>query len=430
MLRAVSVALLAWLLWLSLDRSRGFQVTSARSADLARALREWTAAGVAPDGIHVQLDSSPSPRERDWLAAIEAAGSAVSWNGELPAIAMAVQPIVAPRGGLAVLAAAPMGTRVRLYDDVGVLDTGTATEGGARFAIRGASGRLTLRGGGARASAALPDSLRVRRVLVVGQAGWESKFVVAALEEDGWAVDAELRVAPGASVTQGAPGALDTARYAAVVALDASIASRAGQVARYVASGGGVVLASAAGNVAALAPIRAAAVGRIDAPPMGEEPRGPTTLRSLAVMPLIGLKEDAVMLERRGMLVVAAARRHVAGRVLQLGYVDSWRWRMSGGETSAQEHREWWTRAVSSVAFASVTARPTPASVEFRSPAAESELDRAPVASLIETLGPLALGPTISGAPVRTTLPRSWLFVLLSLCLLTEWGSRRLRGAP
>jgi hypothetical protein len=63
-------------------------------------------------------------------------------------------------------------------------------------------------------------------------------------------------------------------------------------------------------------------------------------------------------------------------------------------------------------------------------PATEPELDRAPVASLIERLGPLALGPTISGAPVRATVPRSWLFVLLSLCLLAEWGSRRLRGAP
>jgi hypothetical protein len=209
-LRVVSIALLAWMLWLSLEYRRAYRVMSTRSVDITRALREWSTSGVAPNVIHVQLDSTPKALDRDWLAALGAAGSKVTWSGALPALAVDVQPVVAPRGGMTVLAAAPDSARLVISDDVGALDTVDARSGGARFAIPTASGSVIVHAGGARAEARIPNPVQLRRVLVLGDAGWDTKFTVAALEEDGWKVDATMRVAPGASVTQGSTAPIDT----------------------------------------------------------------------------------------------------------------------------------------------------------------------------------------------------------------------------
>ena len=42
---------------------------------------------------------------------------------------------------------------------------------------------------------------RLGAVVIIGRAGWEAKFVAAALEERGWSVRLRVSVAPGIVVT-------------------------------------------------------------------------------------------------------------------------------------------------------------------------------------------------------------------------------------
>ncbi|HEY0241472.1 MAG TPA: hypothetical protein VGC52_02295, partial [Gemmatimonadaceae bacterium] len=97
------------------------------------------------------------------------------------------------------------------------------------------------------------------------------------------------------------------------------------------------------------------------------------------------------------------------------GYVDTWRWRMSGGDDSPAAHREWWTRLVSSVAYAPTVG------------AARESVDNAPNARLIEALGAPSQ-PAASLATAAGSISLWLLFAILSLSLLAEWASRRLRG--
>jgi len=436
-LRAASIVILAWMLWLSLERGRQETFVSAQSANLASALKDWSVAGIAPDRITVEMDSTPSPRERAWLAALRGAGSRVAWNGNLAPVGIVVHPVASPRGGLSVLVAAPDGERVRISDEVGAIDTAQALAGGARFTVPAANGVLAAGARGSTATASPSDSLLLRSVLVLGAAGWESKFVVAALEEDGWKVDAQMRVAPGANVTQGSIGPIDTARYSAVIALDVSAAPYASGIAQYVASGGGLVIAGSAAGIGSFAPLRAGSLGRLKASPMLASEPGSTTVSSLSFVSIAALRGDAIVLGRRDGVIAAAARRHVAGRVAQHGYTDTWRWRMSGGDGSVADHRAWWTRAVASVAYAPGVGRtgigdagvPAPAASASPSSQFSRSTDDAPYARLIESLGLLSPQPASSIATVARSISLSWLFALLSLCLLAEWASRRLRGS-
>jgi hypothetical protein len=133
-------------------------------------------------------------------------------------------------------------------------------------------------------------------------------------------------------------------------------------------------------------------------------------LGTTGYFPITSTRDDAVAVERRSSGVAVAARRIGPGRVLQIGYDDSWRWRMAGAPGSEAAHRDWWSRVVSSVAYA-------PGGVESRS------FD-APVASLIGRLGPSRPAPVASRGGVD---PRLLLAIMLAL-LLVEWTSRRLRG--
>jgi hypothetical protein len=127
------------------------------------------------------------------------------------------------------------------------------------------------------------------------------------------------------------------------------------------------------------------------------------------------MKGDAVALDRRGNDVAVAARRYLGGRVVQLGYLDTWRWRMSGGENSVAEHRKWWSNVVAGVAYAPALAR-------------ASVTDNAPVANLVETLGPSTSASKAALASSAAPVSLWWLFALLSMSLLAEWVSRRTRG--
>lgn len=417
-LRALSLVILAWMFWLSLDRSRPESVVKSGAANLAAAVRNWSRAGTAPDRINARLESTPDVRELDWLRALEGSGSDVNWSGELPSAAINAQAVASPRGGWSVNTAAPAKSAIQIADDVGPLDSTVAANGGARFSIPSASGAITAMVGGTRARVQLDDSIQIKRILVLGSAGWETKFVVAALEEDGWKVDSDMRVAPGVNVTQGSLSPIDTARYSAVIALDGVAASRASELARYAASGGGVILAGASGSLDAFSSLRAGGTGRVQSPSAIESEPGSTTLASLSIIPIAGLRGDAVVLERRNGVIAAAARRFGAGRVVQEGYVDTWRWRMGGSDESPAQHRAWWTKMVAGVAYAPHYTRQVVASS-----------DPAPVASLIEALGPSSTTRGQSLASAAGSISLWLLFAILSISLLAEWASRRLRGS-
>ena len=428
-LRVASIAMLAWMLWLSLDSGRPEMVVSARSVGLDPALRAWTRAGTAPDRIAAQFDSTPSPTQRDWLGALRSAGRTVTWSGDLPATAISVRRVASPQGGFMIQTAAPEGARVRLFDDVGVLDTANAHAGGARFAIPFSAGIITARVGGTVASAGEPDSITIKRLLVIGRAGWESKFVVAALEEDDWKVDARMRIAPGVNVTQGANAEIDTARYSAVIALDESAAPYSAAIAGFVSTGGGLVLSGTAASLDAFAGVRPGAPGRVTGGAVLASEPGAISLRSLSLIPVSGLKGDAIVLERRDGAAAVAVRRHVAGRVLQQGYVDTWRWRMSGDDQSLAAHRAWWTRSVAGVAYA-----PNLRSHEMVEADRIGLLvplrrlrDNAPYARMIASLGEATgqSGLSVAGAG---SISGGWMFAFLSFFLLAELASRRFRG--
>jgi hypothetical protein len=131
------------------------------------------------------------------------------------------------------------------------------------------------------------------------------------------------------------------------------------------------------------------------------------------------LRPDAVALESRDANVMVAARRVDAGRVVQVGYDETWRWRMGGGDEAAAAHREWWSRLVAAVAYAPLVPRSSVAAT----------VDEMPLASLVDALGP-ATPLDASLAPRRDTSRITWiLFALVLASLLAEWTSRRLRGA-
>ena len=340
---AIVIAVLAGMLWQSLRKQpeAGNPEVSARG--LAGVLPNWSRLSSAPNRVHVQLDSVPSSLERAWLGALAGAGSSVTWSGDLPALMIDAQPVASPTGGIKARVAAPSGSSVVMGDDVGVVDTVRAANAGAALALSSAAGSLTARVKGSVASTIPRDSVVLHKVLVIGDAGWESKFVVAALEEEGWKVDAFIRVAPGVDVTQGSAALIDTSRYSAVVALDGAASPYANRIIEFARSGGGVVLSPQAAALDALAPLRAGAVGGAASEARAIQASGSVNLATLALAPITSLRSDAIPLEKRGGAVAIAARRIGAGRALQFGYEDTWRWRMGGSEGAVRDHRVWWT---------------------------------------------------------------------------------------
>jgi hypothetical protein len=420
-LRAIVIAALAAMLWHSLlERSDSVgQAVNARGVGVGGALAKWSAMAKAPGSIHVQLDSVPSLRDRAWLGALAGAGSSVTWSGDVSAVMIDAEPIASPTGGTRILVAAPSGSSVVMSDDIGAIDTVRVQGAGAALAINSVAGSLTARVRGSAASTLQRDSVVLRRVLVLGDAGWESKFVVAALEEEGWKVDAFIRVAPGVGVTQGSAAPIDTSRYSAVIALDGAAASYANRVIEFARTGGGVVLTPEAATLDAMAPLRVGAVGRATAEARTVQTGGSVTLPTLALAPITSLRSGAVPLERQAGTVAIAARRVGAGRVLQVGYEETWRWRMGGGDGAVRDHRTWWTALVSSVAHAPRVERA----------AAATSSDEAPMAGLLASIGPARSRSSIANMSGAQSDWIAWLFVLLTLGLIGEIASRRLRGA-
>jgi len=369
-------------------------------------------AGVA---LHTESATSPEAWIVDWLAALGHSGHAVTWSGGPPAVAMSVEALPDPNGAMRIDVATPAQTSVVLRDDASVIDSLRVKQLGGTVVTPMLVGSVVGSAAGQIFSARASETPRLRSIAVVGAASWEGKFIVSALEERGWPVIARFHVAPSVDVAEGGVLPLDTSRIAAVVALDTTIESLGVELQRFVRSGGGLVLAgpaSRAANVAALSP------GSL-APRTRPALRSADTiaLGSTGFYPVNAMKPDGVVLDRRADGIAIAARRVGAGRVLQVGYDDSWRWRMAGGVASEREHRDWWTRAVGSVAY-------VPGAVEEvrrRSP------ESAPLAYLVSRLGPAQSAP--ASAMTRSAVDRRILMALIMILLLSEWASRRLRGA-
>ena len=420
-LRFASLASLAALAWLLV--SGGFALPGAATVrdealeGAGGALAAWTSAPRAGT-LELVLRAVPPRPARDWLAALRRGGVGVRWRGDsLTPLAVEAEAAMDPGGGLRVLVAAPGGARVVLADTLGVQGSVAAAGGGAAFAIGAAARGLRAGAPGASASLAAPDSPARRRVVVLGRAGWETKFVTRALEERGWAVDSRACVAPGVDVTQGGPFPLDTARHAAVVALDSLGDAEARSVVSFVRDGGGLVLAARA----AVGGLRAPAAGGIGrrVRPAAVLPGEAAPRRGLGLLPVEPLRPGAVVLERRDGMVAAAARRWGAGRVVQVGYVDTWRWRMGGEGDAVEAHRGWWASVVAAAAYRPHVAAPAP----------RDAADPAPYATLVAALGGPSAASEASRVPSRLRLvPLLALFCLAALG--AELASRRLRGAP
>lgn len=402
----MALAALALLLWRSTRPADAAEDVLAVRADVGRSLgiatRQHTRA------MDVQLDSVPGPIQRDWLAAIRGAGTRIAWRAtDVRATAVAATSLPDPQGRVRIaVAAQDSGGRIVLSDDLGVIDTVIVASAAASRIVRTATGVIAAEERGSRATTSVRGPAAVRRVLVVGSAGWESKFAIAALEEAGWPVDARIRVAPGVERRSGVILSLDTARYSAVVALDGAAAAVAPAIVRFVNAGGGAILGAAAARSGAFARISPASVGTVRAP------------GARGGVGLAGIKADAVVLESNGGTPVVAARRSELGRTITTGYDQTWKWRMSREDSAPLTHREWWSTLLTAVAYA-------PRDWTRDSTA---NGDQAPVAALHAALG----APSSFDAAARAGrrwFPPGWLLMAIVLTgLLAEVFSRRLRG--
>ena len=410
--RIAAFAVLGWLIGASLIPAGERSLERATSRDLAARLAGWTRLPSAV-ALHVDVSTAPDPYLADWLGALRRAGHAVAWSGAPPAVAIAADALSDPAGGVRIDVAAPSGSEVTVRDAASAIDSVRVAALGATMTASIAVDSIVAESRGQRFSAPVPARTRVRAALVVGQVGWEGKFVVRALEERGWTVTARFGVSPRVDVTQGATAPLDTSRISVVIAIDSTIESLGmAAVERYVREGGGLVLAGTTGSSRAVAPLAPGSPGARTRPAV--LPPDTIGLGATGFYPVRALDPNATVLDRRAGGVSVAARRVGAGRVIQVGYDDSWRWRMAGGPGAEAAHRAWWSRVAGSVAY-----------VPGGGSAAGGGYGAAPVARLVERIGP-ARGPVQRTGSIR--VDSRILMAVIMVLLLTEWGSRRLRG--
>jgi hypothetical protein len=387
---------------------------SGGETEIRSALRDWSTVAV-PLSVRLRFDSTPSPIVRDWTAALPGAGSPISWESSLGEMGISVEPIADPKGTSRIWISAPSGSRVALADSLGVMDSAVVRKIGSSAGPFGVHGDVHAALRGTTAISSLGDSLVIRPVLILGRAGWEGKFLAASLEEYGWKVDARLFVSPGNEVVQGSPAAIDTSRYAAVVVLDSSASRYAAAIDQYVRRGGGLVAVGEGASLRAFAAILPGETGN----ELPSENFTATNARAaLTLRPLFNLKSDAIPLERRGTRIAIAARRIGKGRVIQVGYVDAWRWRMEGRGDPVEDYRNWWASVVSGAAYAPRIARDSVRSA-----------DPAPVATLVGALG----APSARESRIGVGDGSRWmmfLFIVAVGAMVLETASRRLDGKP
>jgi hypothetical protein len=212
---------------------------------------------------------------------------------------------------------------------------------------------------------------------------------------------------------QGSRAALDTSRWSAIVLLDSVAAEGTSGIERFAREGGGVVVVADANTARSVAPLLSWRVGAREVAPLGTA-AGDTMWRGMSRIPFeVRANPGAISIESRGANATVAVRRHYLGRVAAIGYDNTWRWRMAGGERSVADHSAWWSRIVAGVAA--------------RRTAADGS---APLASLHHQLGAPAPVPTaLAGVAASYALPHVLGAILLG-ALLAEWILRRRRGLP
>ena len=422
-LRVLGLAALAIALWLAVRTQHAQPAAWARGAKVRSALALWSTRE-APKHAHAVFDSVPTPDLRDWIAALPAAGTKTSWEGAtLKPGAIAVEPVADPKPLDRIWIAAPKGSAVIVRDSLTQIDSLTMQSSGAVVTAANLTGSVHATVGGTVASALLRDSLTIKPILVLSIADWEGKFVLASLEEHGWQVDAQFPVSPktAGTVIQGDPNVtIDTAHYGAVIALDTSAVKYASQIANFVQQGGGFIAAGDAATLpafASLMPGVASASAQILS--TGFTPTDTThPRRAFQTFPITQLKTGAVPIERRDSTITVAGRRIGTGRVLQVGYVDTWRWRLGGVEGDpVHDYELWWSNMLSSVVDAPRTALAVSGSVE-----------PTPMASLVATLGPSETEAAPQPNPLDDPRLLRILFGIAVGAFLLEWASRRLRG--
>jgi hypothetical protein len=420
---------------------------SSATAPTTALVRAVVAASGDPPSrvITVEFPAVPAMRTRGLLGTIMGADITVHWIDRTQAsgLALSATAVAGPSGAVDVRVAGAMaGTMADsvatpmplvVRDGGGTLDSiPNVPRVGWRLASMSPPLRASVGASVARVEVATPPF--ARRVMLMAQPGWESKFTAAALEEAGWHVDGNYRVAPRTAVTRGAPTRLDTSRYAVVVLLD-SMSVDAAALTRFVQQGGGLVLGGDALRIPALAPI---------SPVRATSTRGAVAGALLTTTPSRGL-EAWELVAKRGAFVARAdasdhghaepvlvAHRVEAGRVVASAYRSSWRWRMEGTDDGAAEHRAWWGGVLALAAG-------VPAAVAD-SLADAYPGDAAPYADLVARSGravPVDRAGVPDAVPARTAFDTvldrlrsssGLLFIVIALALLGEWASRRLRG--
>lgn len=406
-------------------------LSSAINASLLDANGDVSTNATAARSVHLLASSVPSDTARALMSAARMAGVPVAWTDSThdAAIAVEVQPHIDPRGGYLLRVAAPTGTSLQLRDSLGMIDSISTRSGGGGISVGRVSGSVRASAGGSQALSVAPPTPDIRRILVLADPGWEAKFTVAALEERGWDVDVRYAIGKNVSVTQGTPLAPDTARYAAVVALDSSARSSIAQIRKYAASGGGAVIAGSAATLREFGDLLPARAGtRQPGVPGALETETP--LVGIASRPLVP-DSNSVVIERSARKGAATptvvARRYGAGRVAAVAYDGTWEWRMAGPEGSVEAHRQWWSTLVASVAFAP-DSPPDSAGVPLDQRSDEPGA-AAPLADAHFRLGASSPLPAVAARSERG-FPWELVFTLVAVAsLLGEWASRRLRGA-
>lgn len=431
--RAIGVGALllaCWMAW--------FPATTARLVDAPRwgplpEATELAEALASPSRAPrwLSLSAVPDAERRALLQAGRHAGVPVAWraaaDAPLPAVALAADASADPAAGMVVRVAAPPGVTLELADSLGWIDSTASAAGGASWRVPGTPREVRVQAGETRAIVRPEARSRGFRVRLYGVPGWESRFTTVALEEAGWTVDAAFTIAPRVTVRSGRPEALDTARYRAVVALDSTAWRDAGAIARFVQSGGGLVLLADAAAGAPAAMPTAGRVGALNAAVPGAL-RTASPLEAVPLRAITALLPGSVVLERSARAsspVRVAARVVGAGRVVQSGVSGLWEWRMLGGDDAVDAHRDWWRVMLQRAASAGPAPQTSATRLAWSGPG-----DAAPLADLVARIGPADSTPSVApSAGVRTAALPAWLLLVALVALVGEWWSRRQRGA-
>jgi len=414
--------LLAWRLFLP-RQDRAVTATVAATGTLDQSVLELLRA--SHDTIDVTLDGIPDARARAMLRAVRGSGHALRISAPTAPAAVAVSAEREWRasGGTRLQIVSSDSSRQVVADAAGLIDSIAIDSAGLLTRAGPLQGELQV--GRAAAPPLVSSAPAEARVLVLAAATWESRFLIAALEEAGWPVDAAVSVSPRVTITQGASQFPSRARHAIVVLLPGAPASAIAALPAFVRSGGGLVIVGEAARAGGLSSLRAGAAGATLSGEAGaeasDEPR-----HGLDLVPITTLADGSVPLESRDGRVAVAARRLGAGRVIQVGYDNSWLWRMGGNDESPVAHRRWWSSLLSGI-----VPQRAPVSV-VASTAEHDTLDAAPLAALARDLGLPAIRITAADPSPTTSLVASfdprWLLTVALLTLVASWTLRRWRG--